>query len=105
MPARSPGIDRPVTPQDPKPAELLEEVRAAAERVRNDRPGARDQLRAAVDAARAGGVGEETLAMATRDLPAEPESAAAAPARPRPRLVRMQLPPRRVDVDWGHDDG
>jgi len=81
-----------------EPAQLLEEVRAAAERVRNGRPGARDQLRAALDAARAGGVGEATLALTTRDLPEPPP-----PPRPRPRLVRMQLPPKRVDVDWGDD--
>jgi hypothetical protein len=102
MPTRWVGIDGPVTRQDRKPAQLLEEVRASAERVRNGRPGARDQLRAAVEAARAGGVGEETLALATRDLPAAPASEG--PPRRRPRLVRMQLPPRRVDVDWG-DDG
>ena len=102
MPSRRPGIDGPVTRQDRKPAELLEEVRAATERVRNGRVGAREQLRAALNAAREGGVSEEALTMATRDLPAEVQSAVR--SKPRPRLVRMQLPPRRVDVDWGDDD-
>ena len=77
-----------------KPAQLLEEVRAAAERVRNGRPHARDQLRRALQEARAGGVGEETLAMAARDLPPEPPPRVIGGERRRPRLVRMR---------WGDD--
>ena len=75
--------------QDTRPAELLEEVRAAAERVRNGRPQAREQLRAALAEARAAGLPERTLAMAARGLPPETPQVPGGPG-PRPRLVRMR---------------
>ena len=76
--------------QGTRPAELLEEVRAAAERVRNGRPRAREQLRAALEEARTADLPEQTLAMASRDLPPdEPQHVPGGPRR-RPRLVRMR---------------